>query len=359
LRADAGVITNGVGRVGEWLDQSGNSNDAGQTNINLQPLLVYPQALAGAPALRFNGVQTASFGDYLWGTNTVGATNAFTEFMLYELNYDTNVEETPFAIGVPGATGASRGDYIKNEDMGLFTWSDDYVSSYLIPTNTYRIWTDRFNTNLTALQLYDDSTTNSTNFSFATGRVTTPAAGYYVGGLNPAITSGRNFGGDISEVIVYQGALSDPDRLTVVDYLKGKYFGINGEGLTYQWLLDGTNINRATNAILSISSVQSNNAGTYAVIVSDAAGVVTSSNAVLTVNYAPSFVQQPVSQSNGLGSSVTFSAGASGNSPLSYQWQLQGTNLPNATNASLSINNIQSNNPGSYPVIVTNSKSLF
>jgi uncharacterized repeat protein (TIGR03803 family) len=54
--------------------------------------------------------------------------------------------------------------------------------------------------------------------------------------------------------------------------------------LSYQWLFDGTNdIPGATNANLVVSREQLTNSGTYTVIVSNAYGVVTSSNAILSV----------------------------------------------------------------------------
>jgi hypothetical protein len=60
---------------------------------------------------------------------------------------------------------------------------------------------------------------------------------------------------------------------------------------TYQWLVNGTNIDGATNASLTIPSATADNAGPYAVIVTTSAGTVTSSPATLTVtpNTAPVF----------------------------------------------------------------------
>ena len=57
-----------------------------------------------------------------------------------------------------------------------------------------------------------------------------------------------------------------------------------GTGLGYQWQWNSVNISGATNASYSLASTTTNDAGTYAVIVSNAGGCVTSSNAVLTVN---------------------------------------------------------------------------
>jgi hypothetical protein len=56
----------------------------------------------------------------------------------------------------------------------------------------------------------------------------------------------------------------------------------------YQWLKNGSPLTGQTGASLTISSANANNAGSYSVIVSNTAGVVTSSSATLTVgNTAP------------------------------------------------------------------------
>jgi hypothetical protein len=52
---------------------------------------------------------------------------------------------------------------------------------------------------------------------------------------------------------------------------------------TYQWKCNGTNISGATGSAYTISGVQSNNAGNYSVMVSDAAGSSASSPAAMTV----------------------------------------------------------------------------
>lgn len=54
------------------------------------------------------------------------------------------------------------------------------------------------------------------------------------------------------------------------------------------------------------------------------------------------------------GTNVTFTVGAAGTPPLAYQWRFSGTNLIGATNASLSLVNVQPANSGSYQVIVMN-----
>jgi uncharacterized delta-60 repeat protein len=53
--------------------------------------------------------------------------------------------------------------------------------------------------------------------------------------------------------------------------------------LGYQWSFNGTNINGATSSTLSLTNMQLAQAGNYAVVVNNAYGTITSSNAVLTV----------------------------------------------------------------------------
>ena len=55
-----------------------------------------------------------------------------------------------------------------------------------------------------------------------------------------------------------------------------------------------------------------------------------------------------------MGASTSLVVGAVGTPPLHYQWQLNGTNLPGATNAVLSLPNVQQADLGAYVVVVTN-----
>ena len=68
----------------------------------------------------------------------------------------------------------------------------------------------------------------------------------------------------------------------------------------------------------------------------------------------PSIGTQPLRQTVMVGGTATFSVAASGATPLSFQWQLASTNLPGATNATLTLTNVQSGQAGYYSVLVTN-----
>jgi beta-lactamase superfamily II metal-dependent hydrolase len=134
-------------------------------------------------------------------------------------------------------------------------------------------------------------------------------------------------------------------------------FSVTASGtapLGYQWRLNGVDIAEANAASFTISNVQSSDAGNYSVIVENAAGDVTSANAVLTVRVPPSITTQPASQTVTAGGNVTFSVSATGTAPLSYQWRFNGANIAGATAASLAKSNVQSGDAGNYSVVVNN-----
>jgi DNA/RNA endonuclease G (NUC1) len=73
---------------------------------------------------------------------------------------------------------------------------------------------------------------------------------------------------------------------------------------------------------------------------------------------APGITAQPQSTNIIAGSNAIFNVTATGTAPLSYQWQLANTNLPTATNATLTLTNVAANQAGAYRVVVTNSAGL-
>jgi hypothetical protein len=72
-------------------------------------------------------------------------------------------------------------------------------------------------------------------------------------------------------------------ELSVGDYAAFNVVAGGSELLSYQWSLNGTNIAGATNSLLNLYDIQPGDAGNYAVVITNSAGSVTSSNAVLTV----------------------------------------------------------------------------
>jgi len=69
----------------------------------------------------------------------------------------------------------------------------------------------------------------------------------------------------------------------------------------------------------------------------------------------PSLASQPIlNPAVDAGGSVSLSATANGLAPLKYQWTLNGANIANATNATLTVANVQTNHVGFYALVVTN-----
>jgi hypothetical protein len=120
--------------------------------------------------------------------------------------------------------------------------------------------------------------------------------------------------------------------------------------LWFQWRLNGTNFPGATNATLEIENIQLTQAGLYSAVVFNAGGAAISLNATQTVLAPVMFTLQPNSQQVLPGTNVTINAVAVGNGTVRYQWRFEGTNIPNATNASFSFINAGLEHHGSYSV---------
>jgi len=132
---------------------------------------------------------------------------------------------------------------------------------------------------------------------------------------------------------------------------------------SYQWRKAGVAVigNASANtAILTLTNVTSNDAGTYDVVVINAAGSVTSASAMFTVNpipVAPTITASPTARTATVGETVPFNVIATGTPAPAYQWRKAGVAIrgnPSATTATLSLVRITSTEAGVYDVVVTN-----
>ena len=124
----------------------------------------------------------------------------------------------------------------------------------------------------------------------------------------------------------------------------------------YQWQENGLNLPGATNATLILANPTASNSGSYTVMVGNSAG--TNASPALTVTIIPPnppfFTQLPVATTvyqNGL---VVLNAIVAGATPISLQWQCNGTNLPGQNLASLILPNLQTNQSGVYTLLASN-----
>ncbi|MCX6924292.1 MAG: immunoglobulin domain-containing protein, partial [Verrucomicrobia bacterium] len=80
----------------------------------------------------------------------------------------------------------------------------------------------------------------------------------------------------------------------------------------------------------------------------------TKAGCIVATNSPPAISVPPSSRSVAVGGTATFTVTATGTPPLSYQWRKDSVSLFGATGTSLTLHNVQTNDAGSYVVVVTN-----
>ena len=150
--------------------------------------------------------------------------------------------------------------------------------------------------------------------------------------------------------------VTQPTNVTVLEHQPAT-FSVTATGtepLSYQWLRHGEPLSGATNASYTITSVWAIDADPYSVVVTNAAGSVTSSVATLTVLVPAQITSNPQSQTVDVGADVFMSCDVRGTQPIYYQWTFNGTNLTGATSYRLFLYNVQLPDSGSYALVATN-----
>ena len=124
--------------------------------------------------------------------------------------------------------------------------------------------------------------------------------------------------------------------------------------LAYQWRKNAVNIAGATSSSYSIASTMAGDAAAYSVVVTDGCGSVTSADALLTVNMAPSITTQPAGATVCEGAAASFSVAAAGGGSFTYQWRKNAVDIPGATSSSYSIASTVAGDAATYSVEATN-----
>lgn len=142
--------------------------------------------------------------------------------------------------------------------------------------------------------------------------------------------------------------------------------------LTYQWFRDATSISDGntgngstrsgtTTATLTIDNAQIADSGSYSVMIINAYGSATSTPANLTITTGPvpPYLTGPTNLAVIQGNNATFSASVSGVPVPWLQWQKNGTDIPGANAASLTITNAQyPDDQAVYSIIASNSVGM-
>jgi hypothetical protein len=157
--------------------------------------------------------------------------------------------------------------------------------------------------------------------------------------------------------IVAPAITAQPQSQTMLQGVNAM-FSVTANGTpapAYQWCFNGTNLAGATANAWTVTNAQPANAGSYTVVVTNSGGSVTSAVAALIINVQPSIsapLQSPMLVTQGANASLCVTA--AGTVPLSYQWRFNGISISGATANCYSRNNVQTNDAGTYSVVVTN-----
>jgi alpha-tubulin suppressor-like RCC1 family protein len=169
----------------------------------------------------------------------------------------------------------------------------------------------------------------------------------------------------VLSVVVLPAILNPPASQTVLTGTNAVLSVLaSGSQLSYHWffngaaLTDSTHLSGSGSPNLAISNVVLADAGNYTVTVSNLAGVVTSAPAALTVWQLPLITTQPIGRSVALGFPATLTVAGSGTPVPTWQWQLNGADIPGATNSSFSLASVGVADAGTYTVTLSNAAGV-
>lgn len=179
---------------------------------------------------------------------------------------------------------------------------------------------------------------------------------YASGTLNTA-GNGRMYSDSIKFVYVPPPTITNHPVGITVNQGANATFTVSATGatpLSYQWRFEGNNLAGATTSSYTRANAQPAHEGDYTVVITNVTGAVTSNPALLLVNLPPVLGVSPQSQAVFRGADVVFHAAADGTAPLHYQWWFNSVPLVGADDDTLTLLNVQTNEAGTYTVVVTN-----
>ena len=227
------------------------------------------------------------------------------------------------------------------------------------------------NTATNTIMVADDFSNQLTEINGATNVATaTVAAGSepYAIAVNPTTNQFYVANGGGTTVSVIAGPAGTPVTPPAITLLPQSQSAAAGQSVTftaaasgatsYQWLFNGAAISGATNPSLTLTNITGASAGTYTFVATNGGGSVTApATLAVSVPTLPAFTAQPVPQTVVSGTTVVFNSAASGTPAPTYQWKLNGANVPNATSARLVVTSAAST-AGTYTCVATNSQGF-
>jgi hypothetical protein len=213
LRADAGLEKDTSGYVGTWEDLSGAGNHAVQTNATNKPLWV-DNVINGKPVIRFDGVN-----DFLSIPGLTGVMNDFTVIYMLRPTSLNNYNQKLLATG-------AWGQFVMHADAngGLYAGTD--IATRIEPsTSTYK----RGNYSKDVFQrwvyTYHSVTGKGSIYidDYNVPEPKTQTAPNNWSGFELGENGSGTIHGDITEIFIYDKALTDAERIHIISYLNTKY----------------------------------------------------------------------------------------------------------------------------------------
>ncbi len=148
---------------------------------------------------------------------------------------------------------------------------------------------------------------------------------------------------------------AQPAAQTVVAYSAAtlSVAAAGAEPLRYQWRRNGVNLPGANAQSLAFSSFQTQDAGSYEVVVYNDFGSATSTNVILEVVLPVSIMVQPQPVSKFPRQAATFAVQGFSSWPIAYQWHRNGTAISGATNSSYTLPSVEPPDAGQFSVLLT------
>jgi len=209
LKADIGITKDGNGYVSAWADQSGEGNNAVQATSSYQPKHV-ENVINGKPVVRFDGAN-----DYMVSSGVTGNMDTFT--VIFMINPASLIDWNQ-AIQAGDDWGqfcfhgtANGGVYVGISVSSRIEPSDGPGAGTLV-VDQWDIFSFVFDNG--SAKFYENG------ILLASKSLSLPADWTkFVLGWGDAST----VDGDITEIFIYEGALSDTDRENIEQSLQDKY----------------------------------------------------------------------------------------------------------------------------------------
>ena len=214
FKANSGTnTTTNSGAITTWIDQSGQGKNVTQATAANQPLFV-TNGTNFNPAINYDGVN-----DYLVNT-TIGITGANKTFFAVS-TANTLPASTVGIIGGGGSAAETQFGY-ENAKLNMYENAGfTAAATTAITTGVPTISTGMELSN--ALSFFNNGTANGTGAYTSTPATVRFTVGSHTLGAAGAPTYKNYWGGTISEVIMYDVAISAADREEVETYLGIKY----------------------------------------------------------------------------------------------------------------------------------------